>query len=395
MAAEDGKRILQLDAGTLAELKATGYLPVAIDGKTYRLPLAPLAGKYEYFETGASKVTVEGAISVASRNTTSGSSVTAYDSEGNSIGLLAPISRTSQAKKILSWTGETVSWSDPDSYTLPTASTTVLGGIKVDGTTITVDANGVVSASSSGSSDHLVLASSIATTPGNLAAVLVPASEDEPITLTPIGNQLRVHVATDMTSDPYLATCEEQDINSSSSNYGGYSLATGITDLVWDDSTSVSWINAQIYQHQRISKAQGTLSKCNLALAGTLAFTDPVPCFNVGIFSTDGVLLGSSGLRKYGTDFTSGEKLLSVDLTEASTGSLKIKRNQRYIVQIWSCGCQFASQEHVSQSNYVYDYTLRQNLTTTTSSPAFVATSASMNKSDIIPFFSFGAVALN
>ena len=31
------------------------------------------------------------------------------------------------------------------SYTLPTASTTTLGGVKVDGTTITVDGGGVIS----------------------------------------------------------------------------------------------------------------------------------------------------------------------------------------------------------------------------------------------------------
>ena len=38
----------------------------------------------------------------------------------------------------------------PEAYTLPTASTTVKGGIKVDGTSITVDENGVASASGSG-----------------------------------------------------------------------------------------------------------------------------------------------------------------------------------------------------------------------------------------------------
>ena len=34
-------------------------------------------------------------------------------------------------------------------YTLPTASTSILGGVKVDGTTITINNNGVISASSS------------------------------------------------------------------------------------------------------------------------------------------------------------------------------------------------------------------------------------------------------
>jgi hypothetical protein len=35
-------------------------------------------------------------------------------------------------------------------YTLPTASTTVLGGVKIDGTTITIDGNGVISANTGG-----------------------------------------------------------------------------------------------------------------------------------------------------------------------------------------------------------------------------------------------------
>ena len=36
------------------------------------------------------------------------------------------------------------------SYTLPTASETVLGGVKVDGTTITVNPDGIISATSTG-----------------------------------------------------------------------------------------------------------------------------------------------------------------------------------------------------------------------------------------------------
>ena len=40
----------------------------------------------------------------------------------------------------------------PTAYTLPTASTTVLGGVKVDGTTITINASGVISAVGGGGS---------------------------------------------------------------------------------------------------------------------------------------------------------------------------------------------------------------------------------------------------
>ncbi len=39
----------------------------------------------------------------------------------------------------------------PSAYSLPTASTSVLGGVKVDGSTVTIDANGVISASGGGS----------------------------------------------------------------------------------------------------------------------------------------------------------------------------------------------------------------------------------------------------
>ena len=40
------------------------------------------------------------------------------------------------------------------SYTLPTASTSTLGGVKVDGSTITIDANGVISSSASGGGSY-------------------------------------------------------------------------------------------------------------------------------------------------------------------------------------------------------------------------------------------------
>lgn len=42
----------------------------------------------------------------------------------------------------------------PTAYTLPTATTSTLGGVKVDGSTITIDANGVISSSASGGSSY-------------------------------------------------------------------------------------------------------------------------------------------------------------------------------------------------------------------------------------------------
>lgn len=42
----------------------------------------------------------------------------------------------------------------PSAYTLPTASTSTLGGVKVDGSTITIDNNGVISSTASGGSSY-------------------------------------------------------------------------------------------------------------------------------------------------------------------------------------------------------------------------------------------------
>lgn len=60
---------------------------------------------------------------------------------------------------VITQSGTVFDWTDfrtflkiagTDSYTLPTASTTVKGGVKVDGTTITADSNGVISAVAGG-----------------------------------------------------------------------------------------------------------------------------------------------------------------------------------------------------------------------------------------------------
>lgn len=49
-------------------------------------------------------------------------------------------------------TTDTITISNSYSYTLPTATTSVLGGVKVDGTTITIDGNGVISAANQSTS---------------------------------------------------------------------------------------------------------------------------------------------------------------------------------------------------------------------------------------------------
>lgn len=251
------------------------------------------------------------------------------------------------------------------------------------------------SGSGGGSGDNDKVAVESGKTAGYLKDVLVSASDM--VTLVPNGNRLMVNVNLDYSSDPKLETMNESQVDGATENYGGYQLKSGATKLLWNDDAfqSYDWLNAKVYQCMRLSDAQGTITKCNVALCGTLAFSNPSPCFNIGIFDMNGKLLGQSGLRFYGEDFNSNEEMVEVNMVEAYAGALDIKRNTRYIVQVWTCGLQLAGLDRSNRYNYAYDYTLRQNLETTTSSPKFIDTSSSMNRAAIIPMVSFGAESLS
>lgn len=252
------------------------------------------------------------------------------------------------------------------------------------------------SGSSGGSGDNDKVAIEPGKTAGYLKDVLVSASDM--VTLVPNGDRLMVNVNLDYSSDPKLETMNESQVDGATENYGGYQLKSGATKLLWNDDAfqSYDWLNAKIYQCMRLSDAQGTITKCNVALCGTLAFSNPSPCFNIGIFDAlTGTLLGQSGLKFYGEDFNSNEEMVEVNMVEAYAGALDIKRNTRYIVQVWTCGLQLAGLDRSSRYNYAYDYTLRQNLETTTSSPKFMDPSSSMNRAAAIPMVSFGAESLS
>ena len=232
-------------------------------------------------------------------------------------------------------------------------------------------------------------------TAGYLEDVLV--SDSDLVTLVNTGGQLRVQVNTELSYDPKLTTMDESQIDGATANYGSYALQDGHSVPAWGDSSfaSYSWLNAIVYQMTRIASSQGTVTKCNLALCGTLSFSDPPPCFNVGISDLDGNLLGQTGLKTYGTDFSSDEELVSVDVSEESPGSLSLKRNTRYIIQLWSCGLQFAGLDKSEHYNYTYDYNLRQNLQGTVSTTTFPGVSTLSSRASVIPYISFGAAALN
>ena len=245
-----------------------------------------------------------------------------------------------------------------------------------------------------GSGDNDKVAVDENATPGYLSDVLI--SDTDLVSLIKSGNTLRINVNTDYSSDPKLQTMDESQIDSATNNYGNYALQSGYSELLWDDTnhTSYQWLNASVHQMMRLSDAQGTITKANLALCGTLSFSNPPPCFNVGIFSKEGTLLGQSGLKFYGKDFNSDEELCSVDMTESFEKSLIIDRNTHYIVMLWSCGLQIAGLDKSNNYNYVYDTTLRQNLHGTISSPTWPGISDILQRASVIPYISFGAQQL-
>ena len=241
----------------------------------------------------------------------------------------------------------------------------------------------------SGSGDNDKVAVDANAEPGYLENVLV--SDSDIVSLVKLGNVLHVQVNTASTADPKLSTCDEAVINGATGNYGSYALANGYDKLVWDDPSSYSWLNASVIQMKRLCTSQGTVTKCNIAICGSLSLTSPPAFINCGIFNTNGTLLGSTGLRLYGTDFFSGSELVSFDMTEVNTGDLNLKNNTYYIIQIITCGLQLAALSHADSYNYTYDHDLRMNLEGTTSKLSWSNINDLTSRAAQIPWISFAA----
>ena len=252
------------------------------------------------------------------------------------------------------------------------------------------DINSVsVNGGSGGSGDNDKVAVDANAEAGYLEDVL--KSDSDIVKLIKLGNVLHVQVNTESTADPKLATCDEAVINGATNNYGSYALANGYDKLVWDDPSSYAWLNDNAIQMKRLCTSQGTVTKCNLAICGTVSLTSPPAFINCGIFNTDGKLLGSTGLRLYGTDFFSGSELVSFDMSEVNTGDLNLKNNTYYIIQIITCGLQLAALSHKDSYNYTYDHDLRMNLEGSISKASWCNINDLTSRAEQIPWISFAA----
>lgn len=232
-------------------------------------------------------------------------------------------------------------------------------------------------------------------TPGYLSKVL--KADTDTVELHVVGNELRIGLNLTGESDPKLKTIDEALINANTVNYGSY----------WGDAPSwgSSNVNVMAYQGKRVSDAQGSLTRVRFSLTGT--FGSGNPGFRIGIFSLTGTLLGATDFMLFdGASFV-GEghgDILSVPsnhlvdgdipLYEETTGSLSIKRNTRYAIQLVWFGMQFAAKEQSGNnvvSNYNYDHALGNNVQTTYTGLKWWNGSDGKQQAQHVPYLSFGA----
>jgi len=98
------------------------------------------------FASSNSNVTLTGSQTLTNKTLTSPTINGATENNVTLTGTVTAGGVTGTSGYVLTSTGSGVQWSAAgSSYSLPTASTTTLGGVKVDGTTITIDGSGVIS----------------------------------------------------------------------------------------------------------------------------------------------------------------------------------------------------------------------------------------------------------
>jgi hypothetical protein len=248
--------------------------------------------------------------------------------------------------------------------------------------------------SGGGTGDNDMVSVASGTTPGYLSDVLKPDTDN--VELKRVGNEMRIGINLSGESDPKLKTIDESLINSNTDNYGSY----------WSDMPEWGGTNVNVtaYRGKRTSDAQGSLTRVRFALTGSFGSSNPI--FRIGVFSLDGTLLGSTDTMRFdGTNFVGQEhgdtmevpsdRMTDGDipLHEESAGSLSIRRNTRYVVELVSCSLQFAAKANAGNgitSNYNFDYTLGNNLQTTYAGLKWW-NGAGGQQAQFVPYLSFGA----
>lgn len=124
------------------------------------------------------------------------------------------------------------------SYTLPTASTTVLGGVRVDGTTITINGSGIISSASAytlpaatASVRGGIKVGSGLTITGDVLSVTGGGGSGEATTLLAAGSQRSASVDSADNGTPYTIACRDIDGNLNAVLFQGQATSAQFADL--------------------------------------------------------------------------------------------------------------------------------------------------------------------
>ncbi len=190
-------------------------------------------------------------------------------------------------------------------YTLPTASTTTLGGIKIDGSTITI-ASGVVSASTD-ATRYAASNPSNYQTATQVATSLTPYA---PLATPGFGTQVRI---VDGSQTQLLANVTGAGTDGKLSDV--ITQGTGIYyRLLKDDqSASVNWLAVN---RAGLVASAITLTGTTITLAGTVGLSTPLPITSGGVGATT-ASIGRANLNRGTVALTSGATVA----TDASLGN--------------------------------------------------------------------------
>ena len=230
-------------------------------------------------------------------------------------------------------------WTDasPDTYELPTASTTVLGGVKVDGTTITIDNNGVISAFDPNLLGDLeIVDQTISGTNNNADIILEPLGTggvSVPKLRIPVGTILGgtapiVYTLTDVILDSILEySTSEEDVLV----IGDYGITNGIPApyAVYQftaDPTPALQVNDILAgtgipnaPDASVILAVGTGIYSNIVIAYSDYSTIPVP--------SPGTVIAVSRATTNANLFLDTEALTDISLNPGPGGNIVVRRN--------------------------------------------------------------------
>lgn len=189
------------------------------------------------------------------------------------------------------------------SYTLPTASTVTLGGVRVDGTSITINGSGIISAASytlptatANTLGGIKVGSGLTITAGVLSVTGGGGGTTAATTLLAAGAQRSASVDTASNGTPYTIACRDMDGNLNAVYFQGIATSAQFADL------AEKYVGDAVYEAGTVLEFGGA-KEVTVAAEGTTRVA--------GVVSTDPGFIMNTGLECVVTE---GERSTTVAL---------------------------------------------------------------------------------